>query len=170
MRRRLYPLPVEGIIDHPDVLALPAAGLGILMRLVLHFWQTECRLLPVADHELRSIGRAHAPTWRHWKPVVLSVFDAIKPELEAYLALRQTKGTTIQMLGKRGASKAKLQALRAATALVPTFETAGLIVSPQRESRPAVPSNFVRSPGAGSTHPSSTRAAPRRLVERDVRR
>ena len=143
-RRRIFPMPVEKLLDHPEVLTLPAAGMGILTRLLLHFWQSECRPLPVADHELRSIGRAHAPTWRHWKPVVLRVFEAIKPELQAYLALRQTKATTIQMLGQRGASKVKVQALRAAAALVPTFETADLIVSPQRGSRPAVPANFVR--------------------------
>ena len=54
-RRKLFPIPVEGILYHPDFVAMPATGAGIPFRLVLHFWQTECRPLPVADHKLRSI-------------------------------------------------------------------------------------------------------------------
>jgi hypothetical protein len=54
-RRKLFPIPVESILYHPDFVAMPATGAGILFRLVLHFWQIECRPLPVADHKLPSI-------------------------------------------------------------------------------------------------------------------
>ena len=57
-RRRIWPMPVEALIDSPDFLAMPAAGAGIVIRMALHFWQTDCRPLPVADHELRNIARA----------------------------------------------------------------------------------------------------------------
>jgi hypothetical protein len=67
-RRKLFPIPIEGAVDHPDFVAMPSAAAGSLFRIILHFWQTQCRSLPIADWELRSIARAHAPTWRRWKP------------------------------------------------------------------------------------------------------
>lgn len=78
-KRRIYPMPVEDLYDHPDFIAMPAAGRGITASILLHFWVTECRPLPIADHELRAIGRAHAPTWRHWKPHVMAVVQALAP-------------------------------------------------------------------------------------------
>jgi hypothetical protein len=101
MRRKLYPMPVEGLVDNPDLLAMPAAGAGIVLRLALHFWQTECRPLPSADHELRAIARAHTPTWRHWKASVLKVMAEIEPDMLAYWRLRETKGTTLRIAGRK---------------------------------------------------------------------
>ncbi|MDE2570885.1 MAG: hypothetical protein KGM93_18445 [Sphingomonadales bacterium] len=106
-------MPIEALVDHPEAMTLPTAGFGILLRLVLHFWATECRPLPVADHELRSIARAHAPTWRRWKPVVLRVFEACRPELDAYYDLRETKRTTLSRLGYKTAGRRRLKALEA---------------------------------------------------------
>jgi hypothetical protein len=105
-------MPVEGILDHPDFMAMPAAGAGILLRLLLHFWVTECRPLPVADHELRSIARAHAPTWRHWKPQVLRVFEAVRPSLESYYSQRLNKQTALSRLAQREQSRRRLKALQ----------------------------------------------------------
>jgi hypothetical protein len=44
-RRKLYPIPIEGLIDHPQAMALPAAAYGMLCRLSHHFWATECRIV-----------------------------------------------------------------------------------------------------------------------------
>src|SRR5580704_1239825 len=101
-RRKLFPIPIEGAVDHPDFVAMPSAAAGSLFRIILHFWQTQCRSLPIADWELRSIARAHAPTWRRWKLQILNVFEAIRPELEAYRRLRESHATTIRFAGRRG--------------------------------------------------------------------
>jgi hypothetical protein len=61
-RHRLFPMPVPCLIDHPEAMALPAAAFGMLSRLCLHFWATECRPLPESQDELRSIVRAHLRT------------------------------------------------------------------------------------------------------------
>jgi hypothetical protein len=111
-RRKLYPMPIEGIVDHPDFIAMPAAGTGILFRLSLHFWRTQCRPLPIADHELRCIARAHSPTWRRWKSSVLKVFEAIRPELEAYYHLRESHGTTLSVMAQMRQSRQRLKALQ----------------------------------------------------------
>jgi len=114
---RLYPFPVESLIDHPDAIALPAAGFGILMRLFLHFWLTRCQPLPGADHELRGIGRVHLPTWCRWKAIVLKILEDIRPQLEAYYALRESRRAALSIgahttNAKRGA-KALQSSLRA---------------------------------------------------------
>jgi hypothetical protein len=83
-QRRYPPFPAEYLFLHPAVIALPAAGYGILCRLLFHFWQTDCRPMPVADHELCGIGRAHRPTWRHHKDEVLSIFRELEPDLVKY--------------------------------------------------------------------------------------
>lgn len=109
-RRRLYPMPMEGIIDHPSAITLPAAGFGMLMRLSLHFWASECEPLPTSDDELQAIARAHRPTWRTWKAKILSVFDDVRPELEAYYLLRVQRRNHLSRLGNTAAGIKRLRA------------------------------------------------------------
>src|ERR1700676_2851973 len=94
-RRKLFPLPVWSLIDDPEFLTLTSAAVGMLTRIVLHYWQTECRPLPSADGELYSIARAHRPTWRRQREAVMRIFGAIEPDLKAYHALRESKGTAL---------------------------------------------------------------------------
>lgn len=108
-RRKVYPLPVEGLIDHPAVIAMPCSAAGMLFRLVLHFWQTECRPLPTSDGELKLIARAHTPTWITHRAEVLKTFQDLRAEFEAYFCIRQRKGTSIKIMARAGglASAAK---------------------------------------------------------------
>jgi uncharacterized protein YdaU (DUF1376 family) len=101
-RRNLYPMPIEGLIDHPLAMTFPAAAYGMLCRLSDHFWATECRPLPKSQDELRSIARVHKPTWRRWNANILKVFEDIRPELERYYQWRESKASTIRMVGARG--------------------------------------------------------------------
>jgi len=92
-------------------LTLPAAGFGILMRITLHYWHTDCAPLPIADHELRNISRAHAPSWRQWKPQVLQIFADVKPALDRYFAYRTNAQQILRELGKKSAGASRLRAL-----------------------------------------------------------
>jgi len=103
-RRRLYPMPTEGLIDHPLAMTLPAAAFGMLTRLLLHFHVSGCRPLPAADHELMHIARAHAPTWRRWKANVLKVFHDIESELSAYHRQREGARQGLKIAARRGGS------------------------------------------------------------------
>jgi uncharacterized protein YdaU (DUF1376 family) len=105
-------MPIEGLMDHPEAMTLRAAAFGMLMRLALHFWSTECRPLPIADHELRNISRGHAPTWRHWKASILAVFEAIRPELESARRARENRVENLIRLSQRSASMRRANALR----------------------------------------------------------
>ncbi len=111
-RRKIYPIPVEGLIDNPEALTLPAAAYGMLWKIILHFWATECRALPVADHELRCISRGHAPTWSHWKSTILGVFETIRPDLEAAQQARENRVNNLIRLSQRSTSLRVANALR----------------------------------------------------------
>lgn len=110
-RRRLFPLPIEGIMDHPEFVALTSAGRGMLMTLIMHYWQSECRDLPTRDNDLFAIARADRAVWRKHKPVVLRIFEHVKPELDTYLAERVRRKAMVRELGIRGASVTKLRAI-----------------------------------------------------------
>ena len=104
-------MPIEGLIDHPLGLTLPAAGHGILMRLVMYFWNTECRAMPICDRELRSISRSHGPTWRKWRLDVLQVFNDVKPELEQYYQARKNKWNGVNITAAKGAAALRAKKL-----------------------------------------------------------
>jgi len=110
-RRRIPPMPIEALNDHPEAMTLPAAAFGMLMRLTLHFWSTDCRPLPLADHDLRSISRGHAPTWRRWKASILRVFEAIRPELESAWRARENRVGNLIRLSERSSSMRRANAL-----------------------------------------------------------
>lgn len=135
MRRRLYPMPVEALVDHPELLAMPVAGAGMVFRLALHFWATGCRPLPSADHELRAIARAHPPTWRVWKASVLNVLEDIRPELEAYRLTRETKADQLRIAGQTGADRKRARK-RARQAEDATLALASASPLPVREANP----------------------------------
>lgn len=103
--RKLYPMPVDGLFGHPDWIALPAAARGMLMSLCEHFWRTECRPLPKDDDQLFAIARAHRPTWRHHKPMILSVFKTLEPDLAAYHHKRVTGADTLRIAARDGHSE-----------------------------------------------------------------
>lgn len=111
-RRRLYPMPVEALLDHPLALAMPAAAFGGLARLVLHYWQIECRPLPEADHELMHIARAHAPTWRRHKADIMTVFEAVRPALDASHSHQESKRDGLIKGAQIANAKRRLKALR----------------------------------------------------------
>ena len=120
-RRHLYPCPLDPILDHPDFIALPAAGAGMLFRLCAHAWQTQMRPLPRADHELRGISRAHFNTWNAHKADILRVFEAWRPVADAYYQGREAKSATLAIAASRGGMAAARR--RRATALEESLTT-----------------------------------------------
>lgn len=104
IRKKFAPIPVEALAFHPQALALPAAGFGMLMRICIHFWQTECRPLPTGANELFCIARAHRPTWRRYKASILKILADITPELERAWRSRQKRLHNLLRMAQRSAS------------------------------------------------------------------
>ena len=87
-RRRIPPMPVEALLDHPVRMSLPSAARGMLDDLLFHFWRTECRPLPKDDASLFAISHAHRPTWVHHRKDILKIFHEIAPEMERWRTWR----------------------------------------------------------------------------------
>ncbi len=108
-RRTLYPMPVQRIVENPDFLALPVAGRGILLTIMLHYWQTGCKPLPKGNEDLQAIARSHRPIWYKYKSIILEIFADVQPDLDAYKRERDARGTNARLMFKAGADKANAQ-------------------------------------------------------------
>ena len=111
-----FPMPVERLFYHPEALTLGPAPFGMLTRLLLHFWMTDCRPLPEADYNLRAIARAHPPTWRKHREAILRVFSDLAPDLARHYRARQSRRENLRIASDRSASARRH---RAAMARVP---------------------------------------------------
>lgn len=144
-RRRLFPVPVEPILDHPEALTLPAAAYGALWRIVLAFWASECRPLPRAEFELRSVARSHPPSWRRWRGPILRVFEDIRPELEREYRRRENAARGLKIAAHRGgeanAVRLRRRALEQSSPTTPTIIAAVPMraPTPPTAGRPAAP-------------------------------
>jgi hypothetical protein len=95
-RRRIPPMPIEDLIDHPMRKAMPAAGRGMIDELCMHFWSTECRSFPMDEDTVFRIAQAHRPTWRNHRAEILAIFEDIRPRLERAWQARQTKHAVLR--------------------------------------------------------------------------
>ena len=163
-RRRIRPLPVELLLDNPACLRLPAAGFGMLMRLALHYWQTDCRELPKSDHELQSIVRAQRPTWFGHRVEIMAIFEAWSHYAKAERELSVARRDNLLRLGQRAVSLGKVNHLRKQAALAPSYEeatTLALITPPKRAASSSAQTRHV------NTAPTSQSPdKPKRLTDR----
>jgi hypothetical protein len=97
----MYPMPVAGLIDHPDFIAFGSAARGMIVTLLLFYWQSECKPLPKGNADLFAICRAWPVTWHKHREEILKVFNDIKPELDRYFAERKAKKTTLEIVSAR---------------------------------------------------------------------
>ena len=81
----------------------------MVLRLVLHAWQTEGRALPTSDIELRSIARAHLSTWKTHRAAIMRVLDAVLPDLDRARAHRFARRQNL-VLASNAASAARKRA------------------------------------------------------------
>lgn len=101
-RRRLYPMPIEGLVDHPIAMSAPPSVYGSICRLTLHWWVTYPEPMPTGDAELRNLARTSAKVWLEHKHRILQVLSDIKPAMEGYWRMRTGS--------ERGLANARLQA------------------------------------------------------------
>ena len=118
--RKIPPFPIDLLVLNPIVLTFPAAAFGILARVVIHYWLTDCRPLPTQPDELNSIGRAQRPTMKQWKPQIMAVFNEIQPELDKRFSAYQNRRANVLRLAETGRTINKLKALSKRHAAQPT--------------------------------------------------
>ena len=110
--RRRPAFAIDMLTQHPLALTLPAAGFGMLARLVFHFIATNCRPIPPEGDDLRGIMRAHRGTWTQHRESILAVFRELEPQLiEAEQAYRR-RLQRVKDLGEKGRVSQRLRALK----------------------------------------------------------
>lgn len=132
MKRKIHDMPVEEIYLHPQFIALPPAGRGMLFTLLLHFWFSDCAPIPTSPGDLYGVCRPNARVWMTHKDVMLRIFNDIRPGLIASLAEKKRRREMIQDLGERGRGVQRLRALARKQATHGAREEA----VPQREANP----------------------------------
>src|SRR5208337_1323259 len=100
-RRFVPPMPIADLFIDPRLLAMPSAGYGITLRLLAHFWMSECRPLPGSSRELRYIARANPPTWRAHEATILAILHDFCPELEHQYHVRINRRALLAHLTER---------------------------------------------------------------------
>ena len=144
-RRRIPPFPIHVVIDHPRVIALNAAALGMLWRLVTHYWVTDCVNFSDNPDVLFGLARAHRPTWAVHKGEILAIFADIAPDLSRNHATYRQRLANLAAMSIKGASAIGLRRLRlhgprhvvdSATVTTPAIAQANRTPAPRVEPAP----------------------------------
>lgn len=143
-RRHIPPLPIEDVLDHPVAQALPVAAYGMLMRIIMIYWHSECRPLPKQDVALALLAMAHRPTWAAHRTDIKDVLSDITPKLERAWHTRTNRKIRLAERGLEGASARRLDALRKKTA--PALTIGETITTPRvtRDKAPAMPAGDAK--------------------------
>ena len=148
-RRAVPPLPIERLHDNLLFIAMPAAGTGLVFRLIAHDWVSECAPLPSADHDLAAIARAHRATWRRHRPSIVSILSDVLPALDRARAHRLARRQNLIAASDAATAVRRrawvLQSNAAPAEPVPMY---AMGVSPKREA--PRPSSAVRSNDRGA--------------------
>ena len=111
MKRKTPPLPLESFVAHPKIVGLSTAALGLLTRLVLHYWLTDCAPLPSTDYQLFMLARAHKPTWALAKSDIKAILQDVIPELARSREVWKHRRSVLQKLTDRGVVRIRQKAL-----------------------------------------------------------
>jgi hypothetical protein len=115
-RRKIAPIPLEIVTDCPGAALLPPSAFGSLMRLVIHYWQADCRSLPANGDALYQLAGAHRYTWSIHKVEIMRIFNESAPALARELKVRQNKLGTLAELRERGVAARRKRRLEKANA------------------------------------------------------
>lgn len=125
-------MPVEGLLDHPEVSTFSALTFGMLVRILTHYWHSECRPLPEGA-DLRAVARAHPPTWKIWKPTILKVFADLKPELDRYYLARENKTDALSLSRMKSSVVRREQKMSRQLQAENTAPISALAIVPKRQ-------------------------------------
>ena len=132
-------MPVEAVLDHPKMIGAKSVFYGCVMRLLHHYWKTECDELPTETRELESIGHFTEHLWRQHGEDIMRVVRDVIPSLDHYYAVRvqqlqHLKDNAMTGVGVRRAKAAQVERDEAKTRM---GQTGPLI--PRKNAKPVTP-------------------------------
>jgi hypothetical protein len=84
-----WPVPLWPLWRNHSYRALPSAGVGIVLRLVEHYWLTGCRPFNRDDPTILALSRGHKATYLAHREDILNAVEAWVPVAEAYWRKRE---------------------------------------------------------------------------------
>jgi len=140
--RRIPSFALEILAHHPLAMTLPAAGFGMLCRLVFHFILTNCRPIPKTGDDLCGIMRAHRPTFNTHRADIMAIFNDLAPQLEAADRLHHQRRAAVTAAGEAGRAVQRLRALSKKPPR-PSADAVLAVTAPKRDrttaARPTTP-------------------------------
>ena len=139
MKRKIEDMPVTDLYLHPEFIAMPPAGRGMLFTLLLHFWFSDCAPIPTSPGDLYGICRPNARVWATHKAVMLKVFNDVSPGMAKRMAYKKMRRDVVRGLGERGRGIQRLRALAAKSVAHGAREDALPTREANPKERPAAP-------------------------------
>jgi hypothetical protein len=138
MVRRLNPAPVplHIIFDDTRSLSLNSAATGALIRLVWHYWLTDCAPLPRSDHALYQIARAHKPTWYQHREAIKAILADALPALER---AKERRENMVESMNRLRAKSHSLRSLATAARKANVATDPAPVVQPKRKQANRAP-------------------------------
>lgn len=107
-RRKIPPMPIEELIDHPRVILLPVAAFGMLTKVLMRFWAGECKRRHGSPAELFAWSEAHRATFSSHKQELQAILADLYPLYEHKWAVRLQKNEGVRLLlARASAAKAR---------------------------------------------------------------
>jgi uncharacterized protein YdaU (DUF1376 family) len=142
-RRRLDPMPVEAIIDHPTAMTMSTNVFGATMRVLLHYWNSDCAPLPEDDRELMLVSRSGRRVWMESRDQVMVVVRDVLPAFDRYHHWRES------MRKHWADNREKGQAVKALKAIRAKQKGAQVEMNSYARKRPADPAGLPVAPLPG---------------------
>jgi len=130
--KRVPPFALEILAHHPLAMTLPAAGFGMLCRLIFHFILTDCRPIPKIGDDLCGIMRAHRPTFNAHRADIMAIFNDLAPQLETADKHYKQRREAVKAMGEKGRAAQRLRALSNKPPR-PNADAALAITAPKRD-------------------------------------
>jgi hypothetical protein len=103
------PLPLEPILHSPTLATAGAAVHGAALSIVLAYWRSGCRELPVDEAGLAAISRCYGAQWHRVRQPVLQALAEITPHLASaharMLRARRARQAIARLAGIASAEK-----------------------------------------------------------------
>ena len=96
--------PIHLVRAHPVALAMGSAAIGILYRILEHYWATDCRDLPERDQDMMALARAHRATWVAHKQEIYEVLRDLAPAIREAWRKREINNVNLMQLRERAAA------------------------------------------------------------------
>jgi hypothetical protein len=147
IKRAKIPPLIAAFALNPEILAMPSTQVGAILRLLVHWFMTDCQPLPSTNQEMRAIARCHDVTWNKYRDDIVRVFGELQAFLMSEEARRQANYAHLTNMRDKGIATKKIRAYQKridSAVPIPEANSAPRLTVEARASRVSEPSPAPR--------------------------